>query len=127
MNDAVPSPAGSKTSSSGNGGPMSPAVWTAVIQLGTFLRGPHDDEEIRKGRARTQIMALGRQRGGLIVWLGPDEGRKTVHALLAETQSGAGAERLPIWSTQEVGSEAASYSAARALHYSGVWQRTMTA
>ena len=71
-------------SSSDDGAPTPTAIRTAARQLGAHMSGPGDGEEIREGSTRAQTRALNREAAtGLISTIGPCEGGRVFHALLA--------------------------------------------
>lgn len=80
------------------------------------MTGPHDDQEIREGRTRTQTR-LRRQRGaeGLVAMLGSIEGGKMVYALMAEGVEQP--EKMPECSLKDAEPEPTSYAAACKSQY----------
>ena len=115
-------------SSSDDGAPTPAAIRTAARQLGAHMSGPGDGEEIREGSTRAQTRALNREAAtGLISTIGPCEGGRIFHALLAAQDTGGEPTRLPDCLLKEVEPEPTSYSAARSSIHSGVWVEAMQA
>ena len=115
-------------SSSDDGVPTPTAIRTAARQLGAHKSGPGDGEEIREGNTRAQTRALNREAAtGLISTIGPCEGGRMFHALLAAQDTGGEPTRLPDCLLKEAESEPTSYSAARSSIHSGVWVEAMHA
>ena len=113
-------------SSSDDGAPTPTAIRTAARQLGPHMSGSGDGEEIREGRTRAQTRALNREAARwLISTIGPCEGGRIRHALLAAQDTGGEPTPLPDCLLKETEMEPTSYSAARCLIHSGVWEEAM--
>ena len=92
------------------------------------MLGPGDGDEIREGRTRAQTRALNREAAaGLISTIGPCEGGRIFHALLAAQDAGGEPTRLPDYLLEGAEPEPRSYSAARSSIHSGVWTEAMQA
>ena len=92
------------------------------------MKGPGDGDEIREGRTRAQTRALNREAAaGLIRTIGPCEGGRIIHALLAEQDAGGEPTLLPNCLLKEAEPEPMSYFAARSSIHSGVWTEAMQA
>ena len=92
------------------------------------MKGPGDGDEIREGRTRAQTRALNREAAaGLISTIGPCEGGRIFHALLAAQDAGGEPTRLPDYLLEGAEPEPRSYSAARSSIHSGVWTEAMQA
>ena len=75
---------GNDASSSDGEASTPTAARTATRQLGEYMLGPGDGDEIREGRTRVQTRALNRKAAaGRISTIGPCEGGRIFHALLA--------------------------------------------
>ena len=107
---------------SDDGAPTPAAIWTAARQLGAHMSRPGDGEDVWEGRTRAQIRALNREATtGMISAIGPCEGGRIFHALLAAQDTGGEPTRLPDCLLKEAEPAPMSYSAARSSIHSGVW------
>ena len=89
---------------------------------------PGDGDEIREGRTRAQTRALNQEAAaGLISTIGPCEGGRIFHAILAAQGAGGEPTRLPDCLLKEAEPEPTSYSATRSSIHSGVWTEAMQA
>ena len=87
---------GSDASFFDDGIPTPTAARTATRQLGAHVLGPGDGEEIREGRTRAQTRALNQEAAaGLIGMIGPCDGDRILHALLAAQEAGGEPTKLP--------------------------------
>ena len=115
-------------SSSDDGAPTPTPIPTAARQLGAHMAVPGDGEEIREGSTRAQTRVLNRKVAtGLISTIGPCEGGRIFHALLAAQDTEGEPTRLPDFLFKEAEPEPRSYSAARSSIHSGVWVEAMQA
>ena len=119
---------GNDASSSDDGAPTPTAARTAARQLGAHMSGPGHGGEIRERRTRAQTRALSREAAaGQISTIGPCEGGRIFHALLAAQDTGSKPTRLPDCLLKEAEPEPTSYSAACSSIHSGVWTEAMQA
>ena len=119
---------GNDAPSSDHEAPTPTVARTAARQLGAHMLGPGDGDDIRKGRTRAQTRALNLEAAaGLISTIGPCEGGRIFHALLAAQDAGGEPTRLPDCLLKETEPEPTSYSAARSSIHSGVWTEAMQA
>ena len=81
----------------------------------------------RKGRERRPGGLNREVTAGLKSTIGPCEGGRIFHALLAAQDAGGEPTRFPDCLLKEVEPEPASYSAARSSMYSGVWTEAIQA
>ena len=113
-------------SSSDDGAPTPTVVRTAARQLGVYMSGPGDGEEIWEGRTRAETRALNREAAaGLISAIGPCEGGRVFRALLAPNEAECDKTKLPDCLVKEAESEPTSYTAARTSKHSDVWMDAM--
>ena len=106
-NSDTSSRGGNDVSSSDEGAPTR-------LRPGLLRARPGDGDEIREGRTRAQTRALNREgKVGLISTIGPCEGGRIFHVLLAAQDTGGEPTRLPDCLLKEAGTEPTSYSAAR--------------
>ena len=105
---------GNDASSSDDGAPTPTVARSTARQLRAHMSGPCDSNEIREGGTRAQTRALNREAAaGLISTIGPCEGGRIFHVLLAAQDTGGEPTRLPDCLLKEAGTEPTSYSAAR--------------
>ena len=92
------------------------------------MLGRGDSDEIREGRTRAQTRALNREAAAeLISTIGPCEGGRIFHALLAAQDAGGELTRLPDCLLKEAEPEPTSYSAARSSIHSVVCSEAIQA
>ena len=85
-------------------------------------------EDIQDRRARAQTRALNQETvAGLIGAIGPCDGGRIFHALLAAQEVGGGPTKFPDCLVKEVESKLTSHSAACSSKHSGVWTEEMEA
>ena len=117
---------GNDAPSSDHEAPTPTVARTAARQLGAHMLGPGDGDEIREGRTKAHTRALNREApAGLISTIGPCEGGRIFHALLAAQDAGGEPARLPDCLLKGAEPEPTSYSAARSSMHSGVWTEAM--
>ena len=108
-------------SSSDDGAPTPTPIRTAARQLGAHMSEPGDGAEIRERSTRAQTRALNREAAtGHISTVGPCEGGRIFHALLAAQDKGGKPTRLLDCFLKEAEPEPTSFSTARSLIHSGV-------
>ena len=81
----------------------------------------------RVGRGRRPGYSTGKRQRGLISTIGPCEGGRIFHALLAVQDTGGQPTRSPDCPLKEAEPEPTSYSTARSSIDSGVWTEAMQA
>ena len=119
---------GNDASSSDDGAPTPTSARTTACQLGAHMSGPGDGDEIRERRTRAQTRALNREAAaGIISTIGPCEGGRIFHALLAAQDTGGEPTRLLDCLLKEAEPEPTSYSASCSSIHSGIWIEAMQA
>ena len=119
---------GDDASSSDDGAPTPTSIRTAARQLGAHMPAPGDREEVREGSTRAQTRALNQEAAtGLTSMIGPCDGGRVFHTLLAAQDSGGEPTRLPDCLLKEAKPGPTSHSAARSSVHSGVWAEAMQA
>lgn len=115
---------GSESTSSGEKNPIATAVRTAARQLGTHIPGPRDVDNVHRGRTKQATRALQQsESAGLIAMLGPSEGGRVVHALVAERVIEP--DGPPKCTIAEAEPEPTSFPAACTSKYADVWKKSM--
>ena len=113
---------GSETSSSDESSPIPTMTRTAACQLESHLLGSRVDEELGRTRA---TRAFNRETAGLVTMLGPDEGGKLIHGLLAVRKVTRKPGELRKYLVLEAGPEPISYPPKCSSEDLDVWIETM--
>lgn len=104
---------GSDVSSPVGGASTPTAARTAARQLRAHVPRPGDGEDVRRGGTRAQTRAFDQEApAGLISVVGPCDGGRIFHALLAAQGAGGAPTKLPDCLVKEAEPEPASYSPA---------------
>ena len=92
------------------------------------MSGPGDGEDSREERTRAQTRAFNQEAAaGLISIIGPCDGGRIFHPLLAVQEGGGGPTKVPDCLVKEAEPEPTSHSVACSSRHSGVWTEAMQA